>query len=89
MATFNFNNLEKKKEVAVITVKEGEEDNGRRISRGLNMEGNCQNQKCRLYENRVLSQQEMGEFSINELTVTSACPVCNEELENVDNMYFY
>jgi hypothetical protein len=43
---------------------------------GLNLEGVCRNQKCKVFENFVWVRKDYGNFDIGYETDNSKCPIC-------------
>mmetsp|Transcript_32360 Transcript_32360/g.5846 ORF Transcript_32360/g.5846 Transcript_32360/m.5846 type:complete len:103 (+) Transcript_32360:174-482(+) len=49
----------------------------RHVSRGLNLEGRCDNINCEAFTCLVIHQVGMGKFSINEEVAEAICPICS------------
>ena len=61
----------------------------RLIGKGLNLEGICENSKCRAYKKKVWVPKGFGVFYIQEEVCESVCPICGEEVEQVEQCGFF
>jgi hypothetical protein len=50
------------------------------VGHGLNLEGECRNQNCRVFEKNVWVQLGYGKFHINQEVYNTSCPICKVEL---------
>ncbi len=61
----------------------------RTIIKGLNLEGQCQNQSCRAQNQIVCIQKGFGEFPMNVEPHEARCPICHTLVINVNNCIFW
>lgn len=92
MGNFNFafNSLENKKQIGFSKTPKTAPAY-RRVTSGLNMQGECTNTKCVAIGKTVFIQKGMGTFNAGQLKHKSNCPACHEKIppEKLNNLGFW
>lgn len=84
---FGFNSLEKQRQVNIS-------NKGpfyKRVTFGLNLQGECGNDTCAAYQKVIFIQQGMGIFNIAQRKYKTDCPACHQTVpfEKVNNLGFW
>ena len=60
----------------------------RTIGKGINLYGNCKQQKCEAYGEQVIMHVDSKEYNVYEESFMGICPICNKHIV-LDTCSFY
>mmetsp|Transcript_4561 Transcript_4561/g.409 ORF Transcript_4561/g.409 Transcript_4561/m.409 type:complete len:92 (+) Transcript_4561:301-576(+) len=85
MSNLNFNKMENAIQIGFSKTA----PDYRIISKGLNLEGTCSNKDCEVYNKSAWCKHGFGDFNFNMITKISKCPICKENLKDINNVGYY